>query len=107
MTTELHTSGKKLLFCCVIGFVCFFGAYMRIPVLPLFALSLGAGTAQVGMINAAFMLSAGLLAIPSGLLSDRFGQRPLLLSGLLIISCSSLQVCSVSTGPKTSFWNIS
>jgi len=98
MTRGLHISGKQLLFCCVIGFACFFGAYMRIPVLPLFALSLGAGTAQVGMINAAFMLSAGLLAIPSGILSDRLGQRPMLLSGLLIISCSSFLI-PFSTGP--------
>ena len=65
---------------------------MRIPVLPLFAASLGAGTAQVGMINAAFMLSAGLLAIPSGLVSDRLGRRPMLLGGLLLMAVSSLLI---------------
>jgi MFS family permease len=71
---------------------------MRMPVLPLFAASLGADTAQVGMINAAFMLSAGVLAIPLGLLSDRIGQRPLLLVGLLIIAGSSFLI-PLSTGP--------
>lgn len=96
--TGNRSPGALLLCCCIIGVTCFFGAYMRIPVLPLFALSLGAGTAQVGMINAAFMLSAGFLAIPSGLLSDRLGQRTMLLSGLLIISCSSFLI-PFSTGP--------
>ncbi len=90
--------GRQLLICCGIGFLCFFGAYMRIPVLPLFAASLGADTAQVGLINAAFMLSAGLLAIPSGLLSDRIGQWPMLLGGLLTIAVSSLLI-PLSSGP--------
>jgi MFS family permease len=87
-----HHHARQVLICCGIGLVCFFGAYMRIPVLPLFAASLGAGTAQVGMINAAFMLSAGLLAIPSGLLSDRIGRRPMLLAGLLLMALSSLLI---------------
>ncbi len=91
---ETHTPhhARQVLICCAIGLVCFFGAYMRIPVLPLFAASLGAGTAQVGMINAAFMLSAGLLAIPFGLLSDRLGRRPMLMGGLLLMAVSSLLI---------------
>jgi MFS family permease len=71
---------------------------MRMPVLPLFAASIGADTAQVGMINAAFMLSAGVLAIPFGLISDRVGQRPLLLVGLLTIAGSSFLI-PLSSGP--------
>jgi MFS family permease len=88
-TTHPH-EGRQLLTCCAIGLCCFFASYMRIPVLPLFAASLGATTPQVGMINATFMLSAGVLAIPSGLLADRLGQRPVLLGGLLVIAGSSL-----------------
>ena len=93
-----HNQGRQLLVCCGIGFLCFVGAYMRIPVLPLFAASLGANTAQVGMINAAFMLSTGVLAIPSGFLSDRVGQWPMLLGGLLTIAGSSLLI-PLSSGP--------
>ena len=90
--------GRLLLSCCLTGFACFFSSYLRVPILPLFALSLGAGTVQIGLINAAFMLSAGLLAIPAGILSDRTGQKPLLLTGLLAISASSL-IIPLSTGP--------
>lgn len=88
----------QLLICCVIGFTCFLGAYMRIPVLPLLASGIGASTAQIGLINAAFMLSAGLLAVPSGLLSDRIGIRPVLLAGLALMSCASLSI------PFTGSW---
>jgi MFS family permease len=78
-----------LLTACTISFVCFFGSYMRIPIVPLLATSLGADTAEVGMINGAFMLVAGALSIPSGLVSDRLGRRLPLLGGLALLSCSS------------------
>ncbi|QWV94486.1 MFS transporter [Geomonas oryzisoli] len=90
--TPNHRQSIQVLTCCVIGFICFLGAYMRIPVLPLLASSIGAGTAQIGLINAAFMLSAGILAVPSGLLSDRIGIRPVLITGLALMSCASLLI---------------
>ncbi len=90
MTTESREpAGKLLLIACAIGFGCFFGSYMRIPVVPLFATSLGADSVQVGMINGAFMLLAGALSIPSGLVSDRLGRRLPLLGGLILLSLSS------------------
>ncbi len=87
-----------LLTCCLVSFACFFGAYLRIPVVPLHAVALGASATQVGAINAAFMLAAGLLAIPAGLLSDRLGRRTVILSGLLLIAISSF-LLYVSTTP--------
>ncbi|AJE02682.1 MFS transporter [Geobacter pickeringii] len=82
-------AGKLLLLACVISFVCFFGSYMRIPIVPLFATALGADSVQVGLINSAFMLMAGALSIPSGLISDRLGRRLPLLGGLLLLAGSS------------------
>lgn len=78
-----------LLTACIISFVCFFGSYMRIPIVPLFATSLGADTMQVGMINGAFMLMAGALSIPSGLISDRLGRRLPLQGGMVLLAGSS------------------
>jgi len=77
---------------CLIGFAAFFGSYLRIPVLPLFAATLGAGPAQVGSINAAFMLTAGLLSIPAGLLADRIGRRVPVVAGIVATAASSLLV---------------
>jgi MFS transporter, DHA1 family, multidrug resistance protein len=81
--------GRLLLTACCISFICFLGSYMRIPIVPLLATSLGADAAQVGMINGAFMLVAGALSIPSGLISDRLGRRVPLLGGLVLLSASS------------------
>ena len=88
--TPPTSSSRLLITACVISFICFLGSYMRIPIAPLLATSLGADTVQVGMINAAFMLMAGSLSIPSGLISDRLGRRVPLLGGLILLSGSSL-----------------
>ncbi len=89
METPQNPAGRLLLTACLISFVCFFGSYMRIPIVPLFAASLGADTVQVGLINGAFMLMAGALSIPSGLVSDRLGRRLPLLGGLILLAGSS------------------
>lgn len=62
---------------------------MRVPIVPLFVLSLGADTVQVGLINGAFMLIAWALSIPSGLASDRLGRRLALLGGMILLAGSS------------------
>jgi DHA1 family multidrug resistance protein-like MFS transporter len=83
------SANRLLLTACVISFVCFLGSYMRVPIVPLLATSLGADTVQVGLINGAFMLMAGALSIPSGLISDRIGRRMPLLGGLILLAGSS------------------
>jgi MFS family permease len=77
---------------CLIGFAAFFGSYLRIPVMPLLAATLGAGPAQVGAINGAFMLTAGLLSIPAGLLADRTGRKLPIIAGVLATAVSSFLV---------------
>ena len=77
---------------CLIGFAAFFCSYLRIPVLPLFATMLGAGPAQVGIINGAFMLTTGLLSIPAGFLADRTGRKLPIIAGLAAAATSSLLV---------------
>lgn len=91
MTKRSHDLTPFLLLC-LIGFAVLFGSYLRIPVMPLFAATLGAGPAQVGTINGAFMLTAGLLSIPAGLLADRIGRKVPIIVGIAATAVSSLLV---------------
>jgi MFS family permease len=91
MTKTPHTLNPFSLIC-LIGFAAFFSSYLRIPVMPLFAATLGAGPAEVGSINGAFMLTAGLLSIPGGLLADRTGRKVPIVAGVAAIAASSLLV---------------
>jgi MFS transporter, DHA1 family, multidrug resistance protein len=97
MTATGAKYGRTFLLLCAVGFAGFFASYLRIPVLPLLATSLGGGPEQVGLINASFMLAAGSLSIPGGLLADRLGRRTTLLAGLLGISASSFLIAVCTT----------
>lgn len=55
---------------------------MVYPLLPLFLVSLGAGTATVGLVEGVAEATASLFKVVGGRISDRMGQRrPLLLLG--------------------------
>jgi DHA1 family multidrug resistance protein-like MFS transporter len=86
-----------VLVACALSFVLYLGAYMRLPLVPLFASDLGATTVQVGMINAGFMVAAALLSLPLGLVSDRLGRRRLILAGMAISGLTSLLLLLVRT----------
>src|SRR6266704_1234067 len=92
MTASSKGELTPFLLLCLIGFAAFFSSYLRIPVMPLFAATLGAGPAQVGTINGAFMLTAGLLSVPAGLLADRTGRKVPIIAGLIATAVSSLLV---------------
>ena len=92
-----------LVICCGVVLGCYFGTYMRFPVVPLFAQSLGADTTLVGMINAAFLLAAGTLSLPLGLAAPRLGLKRLALVGLLMLAASSF-LLAVSSTPHQLIW---
>jgi MFS family permease len=91
--TPAPSYGVLLLICCAVTYAGYFGSYMRLPVVPLFARSIGADTVQIGLINSSFLLMAGLLSLPLGILSDRVGRKFLILLGLFISACTSLLLC--------------
>ncbi|QXO95686.1 MFS transporter [Methanospirillum purgamenti] len=64
----------------VIGFLAIFSTTIsKNPVLPLYASSLGANDALIGLISAISPLAGILLSFPVGVISDRLGRRRMLL----------------------------
>jgi DHA1 family multidrug resistance protein-like MFS transporter len=83
-------SYSTLLFiCCGVAFGGYLGSHMRLPVVPLYAQSLGADAVLVGIINSAFLLMAALLSLPLGIISDRVGRKRLASIGALILAATS------------------
>lgn len=89
---------RALLFiCCTVTFGCYFSTSMRLPVVPLYARTLGLTTAQIGIFNAAFFFMAGLLSLPMGAISDRTGSKPVAAAGVAILAATSFALLLCET----------
>ena len=67
------------------------GLFLLIPVFTIYAPQLnGATPALVGIALGAYGLSQGILQIPFGLLSDKWGRKPIITIGLLLFTLGSL-----------------
>jgi MFS family permease len=77
------TASRSFALLCIIGICCFISYNMvRMPVLALFAESLGAGPERIGLIVSVSTLTGVFLKLPSGALSDIYGRRMLLRIGV-------------------------
>lgn len=67
------------------------GLFMLIPVFTVFATQLTDATPTlIGLALGSYGLTQGLLQMPFGMLSDRFGRKPILTIGLLLFALGSL-----------------
>ena len=109
MTTVTYSRWRSLSYtsllfiCCGVAFIGYLGSNMRLPVVPLYARSIGADTVQVGIINSAFLLMAGILSLPMGILSDRFGRKLFACLGLIVLSVTSFSLYFSKT-PMQVMW---
>lgn len=67
------------------------GLFLLIPVFTLYAMNLkGATPTLMGLALGSYGLTQGLCQIPFGMLSDRFGRKPMITIGLILFACGSL-----------------
>jgi len=75
---------SKLTVLMVTAFVDMLGLIIVYPLLPFYATRLGANATMVGALVAAFSVAQLVSAPAWGRLSDRYGRRPAILTGLLV-----------------------
>lgn len=74
------------------------GLFMVFPVFSLYAQTLtGSNKALVGIALSMYGLSQGLLQIPYGWMSDRFGRKPVIISGLLLFITGSILAATATS----------
>lgn len=95
--------GMLLFICCGVAFAGYLGSNMRLPIVPLYATSIGADTVLVGTINSAFLLMAGILSLPLGIISDRFGRKLFASLGLIVLAATSFMLYFSKT-PMQLLW---
>ncbi len=79
----------------------FFGLFIVMPLLALYALNLqNANAFNVGIALGAYALSQVFLQIPFGKAADRFDKKKILITGLVLLTAGSI-VCAFSTNIYT------
>ncbi|HEY4485846.1 MAG TPA: MFS transporter, partial [Nitrospiria bacterium] len=80
-------TGSSFWLLCVISLLAFVSYdLIRSPLVPLFAMRLGAQPEAIGLIVGLSTISGILFKLPAGTVSDYLGRRALLLAGLLVFA---------------------
>lgn len=87
-----NSQKRFIIYFCIIGcFAIFSTTIAKNPVLPLFAESLGANDAYLGLIAAISPMAGILFSFPIGVISDKLGRRKLLIaSGFVFLTAPLL-----------------
>ncbi|MCS3924365.1 putative MFS family arabinose efflux permease [Methanosalsum natronophilum] len=89
---------KKQMLLLSLGTTCIFLALLSlIPLLPPISEELAISKAELGWVAGIFMICMALFQIPFGVLSDKFGRKPMLIIGLLIFSSGVFMLSKSST----------
>lgn len=75
----------------------FFGLFLVLPVISVYAINLeGATTTLVGIVIGGYALTQMLFQIPFGVISDKLGRKGTIIMGLLLFAIGSI-ICALST----------
>jgi MFS family permease len=68
------------------------GLFLVLPVFAVHASQMpgGASAVQIGLVLGAYSLTQGVLQLPFGMASDRFGRKPVIVFGLVLFALGSL-----------------
>jgi MFS transporter, DHA1 family, multidrug resistance protein len=99
-TAVLLDVGRSPLAPLLAGVLCLTaGIGMVWSVLALYLQSLGAGTSVAGLVIACFGGARLVVNLPAGLVSERWGRRPTLLAGLLLLALGSFGAAGTASIP--------
>lgn len=77
MLSQIRKLDGAILILTVVNFVSSLGIAIMLPLIPLYAISLGAAPVQLGLLTSAFALANAVAQLGAGLAVDRLGARGL------------------------------
>lgn len=99
-TTNIATSRVVLLLLVVMTGIAPISLYILVPALPVLATTFGRDISIAQMTVSLYMVGIALSQLIMGPLSDKFGRRPVLLSGLALMVAASVACIFAETLPE-------
>ena len=90
MSTVERLARRNFVLVCIAQFCLALAISIIEPLLPIYVASFGVSYAVVGFVMSSFGLTRVFVEIPGGILTDRFGRRPVLLVGFALAMSSHL-----------------
>lgn len=100
VTTNIATSRVVLLLLVVMTGIAPISLYILVPALPVLATTFGRDISIAQMTVSLYMVGIALSQLTMGPLSDKFGRRPVLLSGLALMVAASVACIFAETLPQ-------
>lgn len=88
-----------MLILAAISFVSSLGIAVMLPLIPLYAVSLGASPWQLGLLTSAFAVANAVSQLAAGLLTDRFGPRGFIRGGIATYAGANVLIATAATAP--------
>lgn len=87
-----------------IAFIAQVGIAVMLPLLPLFAVELGATPVVLGLLTSAFAVTNGIGQFGAGMLSDRWASRRLLSGGLVLYASMNALIATAASAGWLLLW---
>lgn len=105
MFSLLSRSQRVQFLLIVLAALLYFASASMLLYIPKFALSLGGNEQHAGWLMGISLVPVLLFSPFIGAMSDRWGSKPLMMSGLMVYAAGTLAHCTVDTvGPMLFFW---
>lgn len=114
-----HVTRRQLAFAVYLPtFLLAFGQGIVLPTMPLYALEFNASVGKASIAVAALAFGTMLADVPSGMILEKLGRRPMMLLGTVMVALSYLGLALAQTFPElliyrvvggigTAFWGVS
>jgi MFS family permease len=89
--------GPALIVLATISFISSLGISIMLPLLPLYALSLGASPLELGLMTSGFAVANAMAQFGSGFLMDRFGARRFVVVGIGTYAAANVLIATAAT----------
>ncbi|WP_371377066.1 MFS transporter [Sporomusa aerivorans] len=85
-------------------FLAFMGIGVVDPILPVIAKQIGAKHWEIEMLFTAYIFTMAFIMVPAGLAANRFGEKPVMTTGLLLVSVTSMLCAFSNSIPELSLF---